>query len=492
MTTDTSSSRQPEATTDSVCGLGDTDSAKGKYLTSIATVAVITLLIGAAALFPTGFLAALDAVKTSVIGNLGFIFTWPAFAISLVMVAVCFTPLGKLRFGEGEPEFHTLSWMGMLFATGMGIGLLTWGVLEPKYHTDAGQNTDMALLNAFNHWGLLAWAGYLAIGALFAHAMYNMKMAKPAEELLGNGQWSKLNLVSLVVSTVIGLSLSFTYATTPIQQGLVKLVGIEFSPTLIICVLAMCAIVSSASGLKRGIKWLSNYNTLFAIILMIGVLVLTVPGDILSTFVRLVPEYLLKYPAMATDIGLGDPERKTWLADWLYAFEAAWYGWFIFTGVFIARISKGRTLRGMVLGVMLVPTLFSCLWFVVFGLGSLSLGVDDVFKLIDTIDSSGLLSLILTLNILLFFITSADSAGLVCEMLTVKRSRAFWIVSMAALAVVVSWLGGDVYKTLLSLISVAAIPVAFGIFALVIAFVIRVRRDRATRAAPAPAPLTQR
>ena len=164
----------------------------------------------------------------------------------------------------------------------------------------------------------------------------------------------------------------------------------------------------------------------------------------------------------------------------------------VFTGVFIARISKGRTLRGMVLGVMLVPTLFSCLWFVVFGLGSLSLGVDDVFKLIDTIDTTGILSVILTLNILLFFITSADSAGLVCEMLTVKHSRAFWIIAMAALAVVVSWLGGDVYKTLLSLISVAAIPVAFGIFALVIAFVIRVRRDRATRAAPAPAPLTQR
>ena len=477
---------------DDICGLGNSTCGKEQYLTSIATVCVIALLIGAAALFPQGFLASLDLIKGSVIGNFGFLFTWPAFAVSLLLVAVCFTPLGKLRFGEGDPEFHTLSWMGMLFATGMGIGLLTWGVLEPKYHTDAGLSTDMALLNAFNHWGLLAWAGYLAIGALFAHAMYNMKMVKPAEELLGNGLWSKLNLISLVVSTVIGLSLSFTYATTPIQQGLVKLVGIEFSPTLIICVLAVCAIISSASGLKRGIKWLSNYNTLFAIILMLGVLVLTVPGDILSTFVRLVPEYLLKYPAMATDIGLGDPERKTWLADWLYAFEAAWYGWFIFTGVFIARISKGRTLRGMVLGVMLVPTLFSCLWFVVFGLGSLSLGVDDVFKLIDTIDSSGLLSLILTLNILLFFITSADSAGLVCEMLTVKRSRAFWIVSMAALAVVVSWLGGDVYKTLLSLISVAAIPVAFGIFALVIAFVIRVRRDRATRTIPAAAPLTQR
>lgn len=461
------------------CGLGASTTAKEQYFTSLATVAVIALLIGAAALFPTGFLSVLESIKTHVIGNLGFIFTWPAFAVSLLMVAVCFTPLGKLRFGEGPPEFHTLSWMGMLFATGMGIGLLTWGVLEPKYHTDAGQSSDMALLNAFNHWGLLAWAGYLAIGALFAHAMYNMKMTKPAEELLGNGLWSKLNLISLVVSTVIGLSLSFTYATIPIQQGLQKLLGIDFSPTLIICVLAVCAIVSSASGLKRGIKWLSNYNTLFAIILMVGVLVLTVPGDIFSTFLRLVPEYLIKYPAMATDIGIGDPARKAWLADWLYAFEAAWYGWFIFTGVFIARISKGRTLRGMVLGVMLVPTLFSCLWFVVFGVGSLSLDVDDVFALIDTIDASGILSVVLTINILLFFITSADSAGLVCEMLTVKRSRALWIIAMAALAIVVSWLGGDVYKTLLSLISVAAIPVALGIFALVIAFVIRIRRERA-------------
>ena len=482
MTTSSSSSEQSPSPEGPACGLGDSAPAADKYLTSVATVAVVALLIVTAAIFPTGFLDSLNLIKTSVIGNLGFIFTWPAFAVSLLMVVVCFTPLGKLRFGEGPPEFHTLSWMGMLFATGMGIGLLTWGVLEPKYHTDAGLSTDMALLNAFNHWGLLAWAGYLAIGALFAHAMYNMKMAKPAEELLGNGIWSKLNLISLVVSTVIGLSLSFTYATIPIQQGLQKLLGIEFSPTLIICVLAACAIISSASGLKRGIKWLSNYNTLFAITLMVGVLVLTVPGDIFSTFVRLVPEYLLKYPAMATDIGLGDPERKAWLADWLYAFEAAWYGWFIFTGVFIARISKGRTLRGMVLGVMLVPTLFSCLWFVVFGVGSLSLGVDDVFALIDTVDTSGILSIVLTINILLFFITSADSAGLVCEMLTVNRSRAFWIIAMAALAIVVNWLGGDVYKTLLSLISVAAIPVAFGIFALVIAFVVRVRRERASTA----------
>nr|WP_300309406.1 BCCT family transporter [Halomonas sp.] len=450
--------------------------------TSVATIATVIALIAFAAIAPGPFQSLLDVIKTHIIGNFGFIFTYPAFAASIVFIVLMFTPLGRLRFGQGAPEFSTLTWLGMLFATGMGIGLVTWGVLEPRYHVEAGHSTDQALLYAFNHWGLLAWAGYLAIGVIFAHCMYNMKIDKPAEALLGGGWLSKLNLVSLVVSTVIGLSLTFTYAAEPLQKSLQQFFGIQVGPSVIIAVLSLFAMASSTSGLNRGIKWLSNYNTLFAIILMLSVFVLTLPQDILSTFARLVPEYLVKYPAMATDIGYADPEHKAWLADWLYAFEAAWYGWFIFTGVFIARISRGRTLRQLVLGVMLVPSLFSCLWFTVFGLGGLSTESADVFALMDSLDSHGILSAILALNILLFFVTSADSAGLVCEMLTVQRSRAFWIIAMAALAIVINWLDGDIFKVILTLISVAAIPVAFGIFALVVAFVLRLKRTSSSPA----------
>lgn len=128
---------------------------------------------------------------------------------------------------------------------------------------------------------------------------------------------------------------------------------------------------------------------------------------------------------------------------------------------------------------MLVPSLFSCLWFSVFGLAGLETGSEDVFTLMATLDSSGILSAILALNILLFFVTSADLAGLVCEMLTVRRSRAFWILAMAALAVVINWLDGDVFKVILTLISVAAIPVAIGIFALGTAFLMKARRGKA-------------
>lgn len=457
------------------------------YLTSLATIVVIIALIALAAFFPTSFQNILDTIKTQVVGHFGFIFTWPAFLASLVMVLLSLTPLGRLKFGQGEPEFNALTWLGMLFATGMGISLLTWGTLEPHRLVGEGFSRDQALLHSFNQWALLAWAGYLAIGALFAHAFYNMNIAKPAETLLGDGLLSKLNLVSLVVSTVIGLALSFAYATTPIKQGLQSWLGVDISPTIIIGLLALFAIASSASGLKRGIKWLSNYNTLFCVTLMLFVFILTTPWDILRSFVRLVPSYIVHYPAMATDIGVGDPDQQAWLANWLYAFEAAWYGWFIFTGVFIARISKGRTLRQMTLGVMIVPSLFSCLWFAVFGIGGLDQNADSVFALIDSIDATGLLSILLTVCILLFFVTSADSAGLVCEMLTVQGSRAFWIVSMAALAIVISMLGGHVYKTLLTLISVAALPVAVGIFAIVIAFFVRVRKDKAARLAKVPA-----
>lgn len=445
---------------------------------SIATVVTVIALIGTAAIAPQSFQSVLEAIKVSVIGNLGFIFTWPAFLASVIFVVVMFTPLGKLRFGEGPPEFSTISWIGMLFATGMGIGLLTWGVLEPRYHVEAGHSTDQALLYAFNHWGLLAWSGYLAVGVIFAHAMHNLGIGKPAETLLGGGLLSRINLVSLVVSTVIGLSLTFSYAADPLRQAITRYTGADLDAAIVILVLSAFAIASSTTGIKRGIKWLSNYNTLLALILMGGVFLMSEPGQIIVTFLRLVPEYIAQYPAMATDIGAGDPERKAWLADWLYAFEAAWYGWFIFTGVFIARISKGRTLRQLVLGVMLVPSLFSCLWFTVFGIAGLSTGSEDVFALMSALDSSGVLSVILTLNILLFFVTSADSAGLVCEMLTVRRSRAFWILMMAGLAVVINRLDGDIFKVILSLISVAAIPVALGIFALTAGFLTLVRRSR--------------
>jgi len=446
--------------------------------TSVATVVMVIALIAFAALAPGPFESLLTTIQTRVIGEFGFIFTYPAFFASLLFVGIALTPLGRLRFGEEPPEFSTLAWLGMLFATGMGIGLVTWGVLEPRYHVEAGLSRDQALLYAFNHWGLLAWAGYLAIGVIFAHAMYNMRLNKPAESLLGGGFLSKLNLVSLVVSTVIGLSLTFSYAADPLQKSAAQFLGIEVGSTTIIVALSLFAIASSASGLKRGIKWLSNYNALLALALMASIFVLTAPLEILATFARLMPDYVLQYPAMALEVGYNDPEKKAWLADWLYAFEAAWYGWFIFTGVFIARISKGRTLRQLVLGVMLVPSLFSCLWFTTFGIGGLNTGAEDVFALMAFVDEHGFLSAILALNILLFFVTSADSAGLVCEMLTVQRSRAFWIVTMAALAVVINWLDGDIFKVILSLISVAAIPVAFGIFALVSAFLIRLRQYR--------------
>lgn len=455
--------------------------------TSVATVVTVIALITFAALAPGPFQALLTTIKVKVIGHFGFLFTYPAFLASLIFIGLALSPLGRLRFGSEPPEFSTVAWLGMLFATGMGIGLVTWGVLEPRYHVEAGLGRDQALLHAFNHWGLLAWAGYLAIGVIFAHALYNMRLDKPAESLLGGGFMSKLNLVSLVVSTVIGLSLTFSYAAEPLQKSAAQYLGLDVSTTWVIVVLSLFAIVSSASGLKRGIKWLSNYNALIALILMAATFLLTAPLDILGTFARLLPDYVLQYPALALDIGFNDPERKAWLADWLYAFEAAWYGWFIFTGVFIARISKGRTLRQLVLGVMLVPSLVSCLWFTTFGIGGLSTGAEDVFALMATLDEHGILSAILALNILLFFVTSADSAGLVCEMLTVQRSRAFWIVAMAALAVVINWLDGDIFKVILTLISVAAIPVAFGIFALVTAFLLRLRQQRATPDTIAPA-----
>lgn len=256
---------------------------KQNMSTLVATVVTVITLIAFAAIAPGSFQTILDVIKVNVIGNLGFIFTYPAFIASIVFVVLMFTPLGRLKFGDEPPEFSTLAWLGMLFATGMGIGLVTWGVLEPRYHVEAGNSSDQALLYAFNHWGLLAWAGYLAIGVIFAHCMYNLRIEKPAETLLGGGFLSKLNLVSLVVSTVIGLSLTFSYATDPLKQSLEQFFGIQASPTLIISVLAIFAIASSASGLKRGIKWLSNYNTLFALILLTSVLLLTSPWDIVST-----------------------------------------------------------------------------------------------------------------------------------------------------------------------------------------------------------------
>lgn len=453
---------------------------KHDYLTTLASVLTVGALLGAITLFPAQFEVVLELTKTLVIGNFGFLFTYPAFAASLFFLVAAFTPLGRLRFGEGPPEFSTPSWLGMLFSTGMGIALLTWGVSEPRYHVEAGMTTHEALLTAFNHWGLLAWVGYLGVGVMFAHALYNLKIHKPAEQLLGNGFLSRLNLVSLVVATVIGLSLTFSYASTPLRQALSDGLGLEVSNALMILVLSGFAILSSTSGLNRGIKWLSNYNSVFALALMLAVFLLTLPGEILKQFTLLLPEYLVRYPVMATDIGLGDPERKAWLADWLYAFEASWYGWFIFTGVFIARISRGRSLRELVLGILVVPSLLTGFWFVTFGLAGLEAGAEDVFQLVRSVDASGLLSLILLLNILLFFVTSADSAGLVCEMLTARRTRVFWILAMATLSIVIGWLGGDVYRVILTLISVTAIPVAVGIFALTIAFLRRVVPGRST------------
>jgi glycine betaine transporter len=415
---------------------------------------------------------------------LGWLFVLASTGFVALALFVAFSRYGKIRLGKDDerPEFSTGAWFSMLFAAGMGIGLVFWGVAEPLYHLagppmglaeeNSGEAARLALQYSVFHWGLHPWAMYAVIGLALAYAVFRKGrpslVSSAVVPLIGENRVGVRRAVDTlaIFATVFGAATSLGLGAMQINSGLATAYGVPKNTVvgiLIIGALVLLYVLSAVSGVHRGIKLVSIVNVGLAALLAAFVFLFGPTLHILLAATQSAGDYLgaLLPMSFATGVdGGGD-----WLSGWTVFYWAWWISWSPFVGTFIARISRGRTVREFVLCVMVVPTVVSLLWFAVLGGSALSLQLSGsadlataladngaegaLFALLAEFPLAAVSSTLVMVLITLFFVSSADSASVVLGMLSqrgvVTPSRGIvimWGVAIAAVAAVLMFAGG--------------------------------------------------
>ncbi len=442
-----------------------------------AALALIFLLYGA--IDPKGFNKHGGSVLGWITNNFGWFFVLTSAAFVIFSMVLAFTRYGNIKLGtdDQEPEFSTFSWVSMMFATGMGIGLMFYGVAEPLTHLNtppmgmAQPGSDaaahLAMQYTFFHWGFHPWAMYAVIGLTIAYFAYrkgkgNLISAAfyPLIGARANGPAGKGIDVVAILATLFGSATSLGLGALQITGGLANAFGhAKYGSTaavLVIAVLTACFVVSAVSGIDKGVKILSNANAVAAALLVLFLFVVGPTVFILGTFTESIGVYLTQLPAMSFRTGVFG--GSAWLSGWTIFYWAWWVSWTPFVGMFIARISKGRTIRQFVIYVILIPSLVSFMWFSILGGAAFNLQLNqgkDMKALVDSglentlfgtlrdFPLSGMTVGLTVFLIAIFFVTGADSASIVMGMLSQKGNEepnrlmvVFWGVATGAIATV--------------------------------------------------------
>jgi len=447
---------------------------------------IIAFVIGTL-VFPEGAGEMLSGAKNGAIAIFDWGFLLSANLFVLFCLVLIFMPVGKIRIGgvDAKPEFSLFSWFSMLFAAGMGIGLLFWSVAEPvAYYTDwygtplgvaanTPEGAKLAMGATMYHWGLHPWAIYAIVGLSLAFFTYNKGLPLTIRSaffpILGDRVWGwPGNVIDIVavLSTIFGLATSLGFGAQQAASGISYLFDIEAGLNVQLAVIVgvtAVATVSVVRGIDGGVKLLSNINMIIAALLLVFVLVV---GSTMSIF-QWVWETTVSYATnmFALSNPFGRAEDTTWFHGWTVFYWAWWISWSPFVGMFIARVSKGRTVREFVTAVLIIPTGITVLWMSAFGgsgieqvqndVGVLaSEGITDtslaMFQMLENLPLASITSFIAIVLVLVFFVTSSDSGSLVIDSITSggkidapKTQRIFWAVSEGAIAGVLLFAGGD-------------------------------------------------
>ncbi len=444
---------------------------------------LIFLLVASTALFPKEADQYFGLVQNSIMVNASWFYVA---AVALILICVSF--LGLSRYGDiklgpdhAEPDFSFGSWFAMLFSAGMGIGLMFFGVGEPVMHFLSPPTGDAGTIEAakeamnitFFHWGLHAWAIYAIVALILAFFGYRhglpLTLRSALYPIIGDkiyGVAGHLIDIFAILGTVFGVATALGYGVLQVNSGLNYLFGVEVSTNVqVILVVAITALatLSVASGLDKGIRILSEVNLLLALLLMAMVILLGPTVLLLQMFVQNTGSYLSDIVNKTFNLFAYVP--NDWLGGWTLFYWAWWLSWSPFVGMFIARISRGRTIREFVCGVLFVPSAMTFLWMTVFGNTSIDLIMNNgatalgtvvqqdvslaLFKFLEYFPMSGVLSFVAIIMVVIFFVTSSDSSAMVIDMLasggathTPVWQRVFWSATIGAVAMVLMLVGG--------------------------------------------------
>jgi glycine betaine transporter len=445
-----------------------------------------------------------------VVNNFSWVYIIAMLGLVLFALFLAFNKYGDIRLGKDtdRPEFSNISWFSMLFGAGMGIGLIFFGSVEPMKHfiapigEQAGSNEAIkfAMQQSYIHWGLHPWAAYSIMGLALAYFQFR----KGAPGLISSiflpilgekgvrGPIGKSIDILAVFTTVTGIATSLGMGTMQIAGGLEYIFNIENTiqiQILIIGIATVLYILSSTSGLDKGIKMLSNINLSLAIFILIGSILIGPKIDMIKNLVNGGTAYLTEFISQSLYM---DP-TKAWISKWRVFYWALWIAWIPFVGIFIARISKGRTIREFIIGVTVAPAIACIIWFTVFGTMGIDLGTEfaatattvtetALFKVFANYPFGNILSVVAMVLLCTFFISSADSATYVLGMFTSNgdlnpsnSKKIVWGIIQAGLAISLLLSGG--LETLQVVSIVSAFPFTIIVIISIISIIKALREE---------------
>lgn len=467
------------------------------YIISLAfsiTIAIVAIV------FRKEFAVMTNAIFFVITENFSWFYQLVMLAFVVFVAILAFSKYGDIKLGNdgSKPEYSTFSWFAMLFCAGMGVGLVFWGISEPVSHyvnppagitPSTAESAGFAMKATFMHWGIHPWANYAVVGLAIAY--FQFRKQKPAlmryalSGVLGEkteGWLGKSADILAVFASVAGIVTSLGLGVLQINTGLNAILGLPNNIAVQISIIAVVTVIftmSSISGLNKGIKVLSDINVYIAIALMIGTFLVGPKVEMLNNLTNGIGAYLGSFIEDSLAISSYSASAD-WIKAWRVFYWAWWIAWAPFVGLFIARISKGRTIREFVIGVVGAPTIASLVWFAIFGTMGLHLGEtgmmtteelqqvaaapeSGVFAVLQHYPMGTVLSIVALLLLLIFFITSADSGTFVLSMLSSngdmnppKSKKITWGMTQSMMAI--GLLIGGSLKPLQTLSIVAAFP----------------------------------
>jgi len=447
-----------------------------------ASSIIIALLLYTVAL-PQQAQSLFTLIQASIVDNGSWFYVLTVAFIFFFVIFLGVSRYGDIRLGpdHSTPDYSLVTWISMLFAAGMGIGLMFFGVAEPLMHylspptaeTGTVAAVKEAMKMTFFHWGLHAWAIYAIVALVLAYFSYRhnlpLTLRSALYPLIGERiyQWpGHLVDIFAVVSTVFGVATSLGLGASQVNAGFNYLFGLDVSTTnqiIIMCVITALAAISVATGLDKGIKILSQTNMFLAVTLLLLIFILGPTVFLLQAYLQNIGDYLADI--VHNTFNLFAYKKTNWIGGWTIFYWGWWLAWAPFVGLFIARISRGRTIREFIVGVMLIPTVFTLLWMTIFGNSAIDLVHNQevialgemvsqdssvaLFVFLENFPLSTMLSFFSVLMIVIFFVTSCDSGAMVVDMLcshgrndTPLWQRVYWAVGIGVVAAILLLAGG--------------------------------------------------
>ncbi|QVK18905.1 BCCT family transporter [Mycoplasmatota bacterium] len=486
---------------------------------SVISAMLVFTFIFITVMFPESTANSFDIAKTWVTTKFNLWFIMVLNTTLILLIFLTFTRYGKIIIGYpgDKPQFSRFSWYAMLFSAGIGIGIFFYGIAEPIYHLNIPKGLQSGnydpLKVMFLHWGFHPWAIYSLVAIGIGYFSFNKGLPVTIRSLFYPvikekiyGIWGDIIDTIAVLSVLFGLSTSLGLGARQINAGFNSVFNLPISSNvqiILIIIITFVATLSVVSGISKGIKLLSEINIRLSAVLLFIILIIGPTGFILKDYIFAFTTYILEFFKIGTYVAK-DTQDIIWQSGWTIFYWAWWFSWSPFVGLFIARISRGRSIREIVLGVTIIPTIV--ITFVMTILGSSGLYLNEIkdgimteainndlatslFVMINNLTTNNflitLLSLVALFAIILFFVTSSDSGSLVVDNLTSggklnspKTQRVFWACMEGFIAAAVLVLGGSkALNTLQSIIIITGLPFSIMIVTILISLVKQLRED---------------